>query len=163
MGGLLRHTNPGYILDVICVSQGRVFLPRLKCYFLHFINWISLYLHQEDVLQQPVILTSANPSTSTLTLKSDPRSSAKKLNCINKYCLLCYVYVLTLSSLSLPLSSSSTTSCELLSQLPTCSGWRWLEMGEKLKKIAMYWWTSFMKIFGLKPSVVGKWSLFSGM
>ena len=32
---------------------------------------------------------------------------------------------LTLSSLNLPLSSSSTTSGELLSQFSTCSGWRW--------------------------------------
>ena len=39
---------------------------------------------------------------------------------------------LTLSSLNLPLSSSSTTGRELLSQ-------RWFEMGVKLKKIAMYW------------------------
>ena len=32
---------------------------------------------------------------------------------------------LTLSSLNLPLSSSTTTSSELLSQFSTCSGWRW--------------------------------------
>ena len=32
---------------------------------------------------------------------------------------------LTLSSLNLPLSSSSITSHEFLSQFPTCSGWRW--------------------------------------
>ena len=36
------------------------------------------------------------------------------------------------------LSSSSTTSRELLLQFSTCSGWKWLEVGEKLKKIAMY-------------------------
>ena len=36
------------------------------------------------------------------------------------------------------LSSSSTTSLELLSQFSTCSGWRWFDVGEKVKKIAMY-------------------------
>ena len=35
---------------------------------------------------------------------------------------------LTLSGLNLPLSSSSTTSRELLSQFSTCSGWRWLDV-----------------------------------
>ena len=35
---------------------------------------------------------------------------------------------LTLSSLNLPLSSSSTTSRELLSQFSTCSGWRWFDV-----------------------------------
>ena len=35
---------------------------------------------------------------------------------------------LTLSILNLPLSSSSTTSRELLSQFSTCSGWRWLDV-----------------------------------
>ena len=40
---------------------------------------------------------------------------------------------LTLSSLNLPLSSSSTTSRELLSQFSTCSGWRWLVVGDKWK------------------------------
>ena len=34
-------------------------------------------------------------------------------------------------SLSLQLSSSSTTNRELLSQVSTCSGWRWLEVEEK--------------------------------
>ena len=34
----------------------------------------------------------------------------------------------TLSSLNLPLSSSSTTSSELLSQFSTCSGWRWFDV-----------------------------------
>ena len=47
--------------------------------------------------------------------------------------------LLTLSSLSLPLSSSSTTSRELLSQFPTCSGWRWFDVAEKVKKISMHW------------------------
>ena len=46
---------------------------------------------------------------------------------------------LTLSSLNLPYSSSYTTSRELLSQFSTCSGWRWFDVGDKLKKIAMYW------------------------
>ena len=36
-----------------------------------------------------------------------------------------------LSSLNLPLSSSSTISRELLSQFSTCSRWRWLEWGDK--------------------------------
>ena len=39
----------------------------------------------------------------------------------------------TFSSLNLPLSSSSTTSRELLSQFSTCIGWRWLEVGGKWK------------------------------
>ena len=42
-------------------------------------------------------------------------------------------------SQSLPLSPSSTTSRESLSQFSTCSGWRWLEVGEKFKKIAIHW------------------------
>ena len=46
---------------------------------------------------------------------------------------------LTLSSLNLPSSSSSTTSRELLSQFSTCSGWKWFDVGEKSKKITMYW------------------------
>ena len=45
---------------------------------------------------------------------------------------------LTLSGLNLPLSSSSTTSRELLSQFSTCSGWRWFEVDGKFKKITMY-------------------------
>ena len=49
----------------------------------------------------------------------------------------CY-HPLTLSSLSLPLSSSSTTSRELLSQFSTCSRWKWFDVGDKLKKITMY-------------------------
>ena len=32
-----------------------------------------------------------------------------------------------------------TTSRELLSQFSTCSGWRWFDVREKIKKIAMYW------------------------
>ena len=48
-------------------------------------------------------------------------------------------WVLTLSSLNLPLSASSTTSRKLLSQFSTCSGWRLFELSEKIKKIAMYW------------------------
>ena len=40
----------------------------------------------------------------------------------------------TLSSLNLPLSSSSTTNRELLSQFSTCSEWRRLAVGENLKK-----------------------------
>ena len=70
---------------------------------------------------------------------------------------------LTLSSLDLPLSSSSTTNRELLSQFSTCSGWKWFDVGEKLKKLAIYWYTSFIEIFLLKPLIVGKLSLFSGL
>ena len=36
------------------------------------------------------------------------------------------------------LSSSSTTSRELLSQFSTCSGWKWFEEGGQSKKITMY-------------------------
>ena len=38
-----------------------------------------------------------------------------------------------------------------------------IEVSEKLKKITMYWQTSFMEIFIKKPTVVGKLSLFPGM
>ena len=48
------------------------------------------------------------------------------------------ISALSLSSLKLPLSSSSTTSRELLSQFSTCSGWRWFEVVQNLKKIPMY-------------------------
>ena len=44
---------------------------------------------------------------------------------------------LTLWSLNLPLSFSSTTSRELLSQFSTCSGWSLFDVVSKLKKIAM--------------------------
>ena len=43
-------------------------------------------------------------------------------------------YVLTVSSLNSPWSSSCTTSRELLSQFSPCSAWRWLEVGGKWKK-----------------------------
>ena len=46
---------------------------------------------------------------------------------------------LTLSSLNLPLPSSSTTSRELLLQFSTCSEWKWFDVSEKLKKMTMYW------------------------
>ena len=36
-------------------------------------------------------------------------------------------------------------------------------MSEKLKKIAMYWQTSFIDIFIQKPLVVGELGLFTGM
>ena len=39
------------------------------------------------------------------------------------------------------------------------TGWRWLEVDGKFKKIAAYWKNSFV----LKPSVVGKLGLFAGM
>ena len=43
----------------------------------------------------------------------------------------------SLSSQNLPLSSSPTTSRELLSQLSTCSGWRWLKLVANEKKISL--------------------------
>ena len=52
---------------------------------------------------------------------------------------ICFCKTLTLSDLNLPLSSSSTTSRELLSQFSTCSEWRWLDLSWKLKKIVKYW------------------------
>ena len=58
---------------------------------------------------------------------------------------------------------SSTTSRELLSQFSTCSGWRWFDVGEKLKKIAMYRWNSVKEIFIIKPLVVEKLSLYTVM
>ena len=48
---------------------------------------------------------------------------------IHGICLNGLTRALTLSSLNLPLSSSSSTSRELLSQFPTCSGWRCFEVG----------------------------------
>ena len=63
---------------------------------------------------------------------------------------------LTLSILSLPLSSSSTTSRELLSQFSTCSGWRWFDVGVELKKITMYLRNYFIEIYLLKPLAVKK-------
>ena len=47
-----------------------------------------------------------------------------------------------------------------ISQFSTCSGWRWFEEDEKLKKVTTYWKNSFMEIFTLKPLFVGKFSLF---
>ena len=44
-----------------------------------------------------------------------------------------------------------------------CSGWGWLEVSEKFKKIVMYWYYSFMEIFFLKPTVVRKLGQFSEM
>ena len=75
-------------------------------------------------------------------------------------CFANYFSALTLLSCNLPLSSPSTNSRQLLSQFSACSGWRWLDVGEKIIKIAMYWWTTFMEIFILKPQVVGKLNLF---
>ena len=49
------------------------------------------------------------------------------------------------------LSSSFTTSRESLSQFSTCSEWRGFDVGEKVKKIAMYLQTSFMGKFILNP------------
>ena len=87
-------------------------------------------------------------------------TSIHSLSC---HLLLHHIETLTLSSLNLPLSSSSTTSRELLPQFLTCSGRRWYEVGENFWKIAMYWSMSFMEIFILKPLVIGKLSLFSVM
>ena len=54
----------------------------------------------------------------------------------------------------------STTSRELLSQFSTCSGWRWFDVGDKLK-INMYSWNNFIEICLLKPLAVKKSSKFS--
>ena len=54
---------------------------------------------------------------------------------LDKICQTSGWLLLTLSGLNLPLSSSSTTSRELLSQFSTCSGWRWPEVVWKLKKL----------------------------
>ena len=97
----------------------------------------------------------ALPNWSWISLSRPRTSSGWKL--------LTFMYSLTPSTLNLPLSSSSTTSRELLSQFSTCSGWRWFGEGAKLKKIAMYWSISFMEISFLKRLVIGKLSLFSGI
>ena len=56
---------------------------------------------------------------------------------------LCIIWDQTFTLLSQfisqKVSSSSTTSRELLPQFSTCSGWRWFDVGEKVKKITMYW------------------------
>ena len=63
---------------------------------------------------------------------------------------------LILSSLKLPLSSSSTTSRDLIS---ICSGWRWLEVGGKRKKISLLLKKSSMKIILLQTIIAcRKWS-----
>ena len=66
------------------------------------------------------------------------------------------LWSLTLSSLNLPLSSSSSTSRELLSQFSTWSGWRWFDVGDKLKKIIMYTKNNFIEICLLKTLAVKK-------
>ena len=66
---------------------------------------------------------------------------------------------LTLSILNLPLSSSSTTSRELLSQFSTCSGWRWLEVGGKWENVSLLF-DSSMKIVVLKTIGFKKIRLF---
>ena len=69
----------------------------------------------------------------------------------------------TLSSLDLPLSSSSTTSRELLrnSRLAVDEDdVMWFENERKLPCIGK---NSFMEIFILKPLVVGKLCMFPGM
>ena len=60
----------------------------------------------------------------------------------------------TLSSQNLLLSSSPTTSREFLSQLSTCSGWRWLKLVANGKKYR-YCWNSSMKMFALSIKVLG--------
>ena len=57
-----------------------------------------------------------------------------------------YQCILTISSLNLPVSSSSTTSRELLSQFSTCSWWSWLEVDGKWKKILI-----LLKQFNFEP------------
>ena len=70
-----------------------------------------------------------------------------------------HVYLpLTFSILNLP----STTSRELLSQFSTCSGWRWLEVGDKWKNILLFLKPS-LKIFVPKPLGFAKLSHFSAM
>ena len=51
---------------------------------------------------------------------------------------ICKSWCLTLSSPSLLLSSSSTTSRKLMSQFSTCSGWRWLDVGDEWKNILLF-------------------------
>ena len=76
-------------------------------------------------------------------------------------CML--VHALTLSNLNLPLSSSSNTTRELLSQFSTCSGWRWLEVGGKWKKNMLLLLKQFHDKNRSKPSRCWKLSHFSEM
>ena len=71
--------------------------------------------------------------------------------------------ILTLWSLNLPLSSSSATSRELLSQFSSCSGWGWFRIGGKIKENCLLLLNQFYGIVITKPLVVGKLSLFLGM
>ena len=66
----------------------------------------------------------------------------------------------TLSSLNLALSSSSTTSSELLSQFSTCSGWRWLKWVAYGKKKKFLLFKQFQEFFVLKPLGVRNWVIF---
>ena len=78
-----------------------------------------------DILQVGFIKRKTN----SMWIKPNVHSWEKDVYLYTLYLLI----VLTLSSLNLPLSSSSTTSRELLSQFSTCSGWRWFEVGEQLQ------------------------------
>ena len=81
--------------------------------------------------------TQTSPATSTSS-NLRPRQNTSLVRCIRCVEICQLSYKLTLSSLNLPLSSSPTTSCELLSQFSTCSWWRWFEVDGKINKNTMY-------------------------
>ena len=60
-------------------------------------------------------------------------------------------FVLTLSSLNLPVSPSSAANRELLSQFTTCSGWRWLKVVDKWKTNIVIVKTVPLKCWYLNP------------
>ena len=123
---------------------------------LVFTEWrhcVSQNIHwQEGGLFQSVLIDSADKTNSPCTFRSDSQSAGSRQLDRRRWIIRqtrlqrfdgminpLSPHVLALSSLSLSLSSPFTTSRELLSQFSTCSEWRWFDVGEKLKKIAMYW------------------------
>ena len=130
-----RHLcNVGSMLVTCLLVTWQVFLVRLAATLMHipfpYLCYSGFQFHKNSDLSQ-----YNNKSRNNFQI------------CRPKYQYRICMQLLTDSSLNLPLSSSSTTSRELLSQFSTYSGWRWFEVSEKLKRIAMYWYTSFHENF----------------
>ena len=106
MGGRLHHASS--------VS----FPPRNEVY--------SLLGLRAYCLRWPAKIVSTQPDTHASLSRNITRGTTFYLKIV-------FIAVLTLSSLNLPLPSSSSTSRELMSQFQTCSGWRWIEVGDKRK------------------------------
>ena len=83
------------------------------------------------------------PPLSSVTPSSAQRTSSSTVNNNTRHVITPHIIIVMFQTLDpfrpdFTLSFSSTTSRELLSQFSTCSGWRWFDVGEKVKKIAMY-------------------------